>query len=192
MIYGCRQWKQFTLRILQRTVKTFTYFQVRHSTQRHGIGWFLLVVKRDISLCMCVLFHYGVVMLIFIHSVLVKLWRLCVVVVLNYVQLAVSTRPPDGDLSRASRSNSLAFAPLSGFLLALTRWQLLLLLLMLLRAWFMVIRQVAQAWILYIARTDKWPWPWLKHSLDQHESPYAKFGLDRPSRSAGHRQQANK
>ena len=41
-----------------------------------------------------------------------------------------------------------------------------------------------------------WPWPWLKHSSGQHVTwvpmPIAKFGLDRPSRSDGHRQPTDK
>jgi len=45
-----------------------------------------------------------------------------------------------------------------------------LLLILLMRAWFIVICQVSLAWILYTTRIDKWPWPWLKHSLGQHET----------------------
>ena len=48
------------------------------------------------------------------------------------------------------------------------------LLLLLLRACFIVVRQVSLSWILYTARIVKWPWPWpwpwLKHSLGQQES----------------------
>jgi len=49
----------------------------------------------------------------------------------------------------------------------------LLLLQLLLRAWFIVVRQVSLSHeFYYTERIDKWPWPWpwLKHSLDQHES----------------------
>ena len=46
---------------------------------------------------------------------------------LTYTVLAVSTRAPTGRNYRASRSNSLgAYSPVSGVLLALIRWQLLL------------------------------------------------------------------
>ena len=79
---------------------------------------------------------------------------------------------------RASRSNSLGPCgpPVRSFIsihqVAAATALLLLVLILPMRACFIVIRQVSQAWILYTARIDKWPWPWhwLKHSLGQHES----------------------
>jgi len=120
-----------------------------------------------------------------LHSVLKLITRYFIIV------LAVSTRPPDGDSSRFMLEFS---RPLQASVRSFSIHQVapatavLLLLLLILRACFVVIRQVSLAWIIYAARIDKWPWPWLKHSL----SPYAKFSLDRPSRLAGHRQQTNR
>ena len=105
-------------------------------------------------------------------------WECCLLI----SKLAVSTRPPAWKNYHASRSNSLGTcAPLSGVSLAFTRCQLLLwyCCCCCYRAWFIVVRQMALTWILchefchefyYIAHIDKWPWPWLKHSLGQLES----------------------
>jgi len=71
------------------------------------------------------------------------------------------------------------------------------LLLLLLRACFIVVRQVSLSWVLYTARIAKgpwpwpWPWPWLKHSLGQHESlcqvwSWSAQPFGRPSATYGH------
>ena len=65
------------------------------------------------------------------------------------------------------------------------------LLLVLLRACFTVVHQVSLSWILYTVRIAKWPWPWLKHSLGQHESLFQVWfwlaqPFGQPSATYGH------